>query len=140
MNKSKYLILGLLLIVVSQANPAAAIVCPAQTVRPDPSLREYYVKELRQEGVSLPDKPIQNTWKYDISWKPARHQGALVKAYKLKPNGCASHTYACTDARCNAKILGCSTRLSGTWVAVTADIGSVSGVRLGTIFKPGACD
>ena len=101
----------------------------------------YHVTDVKQEGVSLPDNPIQNTWKYSISWKPARHPqtGALVKTYKVKGNACTGHTYACTDARCNAEISGCS--WSGSWVGITADIGAVSGVRFGTILKPGyPCD
>jgi hypothetical protein len=142
MNKSTYLIFGLFLIVLSQADPVAAMVCPEQKVTPDPSLRVYYVKELKQEGVSLPDKPIQNTWKYNISWKPAKNHltSALVKTYTLKAYACPAHTYACTDARCNAEISGCY--LGTSWVAVTADYGvAVSGVRLGTILKPGyPCD
>jgi hypothetical protein len=141
MNKSKYLILGLLLIMVCQADSAAAMICPAQTVKPDPSLRVYYVKELKQEGGSLPDNPIQKTWKYYISWKPARTSagGALVKTYKVAGNNCSGHTYTCTDARCNAEISGCA--LSTSWVGVTADIGAVSGLRLSPILKPGyPCD
>src|SRR5262245_20896483 len=139
MNKSKYLILGLFLIVVSQTDPVAAVICKPAVQNPV-SRYEYVVTELKQEGVSLPDQPIQSTWKYNISWKPARRAGALVKTYKLAPNGCASHTYACTDARCNAEIRGCTARLSGTWVGVTADVGAVSGTRLGVIYKPGVCD
>ena len=142
MRKNKYLILGLLFIVVSQADPAAAMTCPVQTVRPDPSLRVYYVKELKQEGVSLPDQPIKNTWKYTISWKPAKNHltGALVKTYRLKAYACPSRKYACTDAGCNAEISGCY--LGTSYVDVVADYGvSVSGVRLGTILKPGyPCD
>jgi hypothetical protein len=139
MNKSKYLILGLFLIVVSQADLVAAIICKPAVQQP--ATKKWQVTELKQEGVSLPDQPIQKTWKYNISWKPARHHktGALVKTYKLKPNGCTGHKYACTDARCNAEISGCA--LGSSWVAVTADYGdAVSGVRLSPIYKPGACD
>ena len=140
MSKSKYLIIGLFLIVVSQAASADAIVCkpPFQT----PAYKVYQVTDVKQEGVSLPDKPIQNTWKYKISWKPALTKlgGTLVKTYALKGNGCTGVKYTCTDARCNAEISGCG--LSGSWVGITADYGvKVAGVRFGTILKPGyPCD
>ncbi|HEY6072702.1 MAG TPA: hypothetical protein VIV15_04720 [Anaerolineales bacterium] len=139
MNKSKYLILGLFLIVVSQAHPVAAIICkPAVQT---PAYKVWQVTELKQEGVSLPDRPIQKTWKYNISWKPAltKPGGTLVKTYKLKAYGCTGYKQACTDARCNAEISGCG--LGTSWAGVTADFGiSVAGVRLAVIYKPGVCD
>ena len=140
MNRSKFLILGLFLIALTQADPAAAIVCKpaAQT----PAYKPWQVTESKQEGVSLPDQPIQKTWKYSISWKPAltKAGGTLVKTYRLKAYGCPSHTYACTDARCNAEITGCF--MNTSYVDIVADFGvSVAGVRLGVIFKPGyPCD
>jgi hypothetical protein len=139
MNKSKYLILGLLLIVVSQADLVAAIICTPAVQNPA-SNKPWVVSELKQEGVSLPDQPVQKTWKYNISWKSARHHktGALLKTYTLKPNGCTGHKYSCTDARCNAEISGCA--LGTSWVGVAADYAAVSGTRLGTIYKPGVCD
>lgn len=141
MNKSKYLILGLLLIVVSQADPVAAIICKPAVQNPNPGERmPWVVSELKQEGVSLPDQPVQKTWKYNISWKPAHHHktGALLKTYKLKAYGCTGHKYSCTDARCNAEISGCA--LGTSWVGVAADYAAVSGTRLGVIYKPGVCD
>lgn len=140
MNKSKYLILGLFLIVVSQADTAAAIICKPPALSTQGKV--YHVTDVKQEGVSLPDNPIQNTWKYTVSWKPAKNHltGALVKAYKVKGNACKLPTYACTDARCTAEILGCT--WSGSWVGITADYGvAISGVRFGAILKPGyPCD
>jgi hypothetical protein len=139
MNKSKCLILGVLFIVVSQAGPAAATSCPAPILRTQGL--PYHVTDVKQEGVSLPDNPIQKTWKYNISWKPARHPqtGALVKTYKVGGNNCSGHTYTCTDARCNAEISGCVA--STSWVGITVDIPGVSGVRLSPILKPGyPCD
>lgn len=138
MKKSQYLILGLFLIAVSQADLVAAIICkPAVQM---PAQRPYHVTELKQEGVSLPDQPVLKTWKYNISWKPALTKvgGTLVKTYRLKAYGCPGHTYACTDARCNAEISGCV--MGASYVDVVADIGAVSGRRLGVIYKPGVCD
>lgn len=144
MNKNRYLILGLFLIVVSQADLAAASICKPAFQSPKWSPRTpYLVSEVKQEGVSLPDNAIHNTWKYTISWKPIRHPqtGAVVKTYVVHGNACKKlPTYTCTDARCTVEVLGCT--WSGSWIGITADYGvKVAGVRFGTILKPGyPCD
>lgn len=139
MNKSKYLILGLFFIVVSQADPAAAIFCKPAVQNPASNPNQpWVVTELKEEGISLPQ---QGGWYYNISWKPARHHqtGALVKMYKVAGYLCSGHKYTCTDARCNAEISGCFGNSS--YAAITADYGArVNGTRFGVIYKPGVCD
>jgi hypothetical protein len=135
MNMSKYLIFGLFVIAVIQADPAAAIICksPVATLPTKP----WHVTELKKEGVSLSG---QGGWYYKISWKPAltKAGGTVVKTYKVSGYKCSGHKYACTDARCNAEISGCV--WSSSIAFVTADFGvSVSGMRLGAIYKPEAC-
>jgi hypothetical protein len=134
MNKSKYLILGLFIIVVSQAYPVDAIICkPAVQSR---ATKPWHVTELKQEGASLPG---QGTWYFNMSWKPVLIDGKRLKTYDVAGYKCTGHKYECTDARCNAEISGCVTE--STWAGVTAAFGvSASGIRLSTIFKPGVCD
>jgi hypothetical protein len=136
MNKSKYLILGLLLIMVCLADPADAIICkPAVQT---PAYKQSQVTEVKEEGIF---PPSQGGWYYNISWKPARHHqtGALVKKYKVAGYLCSGHKYTCTDARCNAEISGCSGKAS--YAMITADYGAkISGIRFYVIYKPGVCD
>lgn len=107
---------------------------PVKQTRPT---KPWHVTELTMEGFP---RCGEGTWMFDISWKPVVHQGAPWAKYFVAGYKCAQSKYSCTAERCHAEIWGCSTRLSGTWARVTADVGArISGMRVGTLWKPPSC-
>lgn len=106
-------------------------------VKQTPATKPWHVTELDQVGFP---RCGAGTWMFDISWKPILQAGTPWGKYKVAGYKCAQSKYECTSEKCTAQIWGCSTRLSATWAGVTADLGtSVSGMRVGTFYKPPSC-
>lgn len=107
---------------------------PVKQTRPT---KPWHVTDLQHEG--FPRCGAQS-WMFDISWKPILQDNQPWKKYLVGGYKCTQSKYSCTDDRCYAEIWGCSTRRSGTWAGVTADFGKrVSGMRVGTFYKPPSC-
>lgn len=138
MKRGNCVMLGVLLIL---AGLLGAVPVFAQAdhppVKQTPATKPWHVTEMDQVGFP---RCGAGTWMFDISWKPILQNNAPWAKYQVGGYKCTQSKYTCTSARCTAQIWGCSTRLSGTWAGVTADLGTkVSGMRVGTFFKPPSC-
>lgn len=139
MKSSRQVILGLILLLVG----GLLLRVPAfadtnhPPVKQTPAIKPWHVTEMQMEGFP---RCGAGTWMFDFSWKPILQAGTPWAKYKVAGYKCTQSKYSCTADRCYAEIWGCSTRLSGTWAGVTADLGtSVSGMRVGTFLKPPSC-
>ncbi|HEY7534107.1 MAG TPA: hypothetical protein VH681_15155 [Nitrospiraceae bacterium] len=106
-------------------------------VHQTPPTKPWHVTDLKEEGFP---RCGEGTWMFDISWKPILQNNQPWMKYQVGGYKCAQSKYTCTVDRCHAEIYGCSVRMSGTWAGVTADLGKrISGMRVGTFYKPPSC-
>ena len=75
----------------------------------------------------------RGVYSYSASWTPITWENKPLRRYIAQAHNCVTGPVTCTAQRCTVMATSCRSGAPGPWIAVKADVGSVSGVRASAV-------